>query len=73
MFQFAWNQSATRIGAEVLGLDDELGTIEQGKIADMVVSGANPLEDISMLGIPNNISIIMQSGKIVKCLNGEVS
>jgi len=59
-------ESATRIGAEVLGLDSELGTIEEGKIADMLVSDLDPLQDISVLENQNNISMVVQSGNIVK-------
>jgi len=38
---------ATRNGAEVLGLSEELGTITAGKSADFIVLDANPLEDIT--------------------------
>jgi imidazolonepropionase-like amidohydrolase len=39
-------QAATRNGARVLGRTADLGTLEPGKLADMVVLDANPLEDI---------------------------
>ncbi|HEX6051583.1 MAG TPA: amidohydrolase family protein, partial [Gemmatimonadaceae bacterium] len=39
-------ESATRKPAEWLGLADSLGTIERGKVADLVLLDADPLEDI---------------------------
>ncbi|HEY7819772.1 MAG TPA: amidohydrolase family protein, partial [Vicinamibacteria bacterium] len=42
-------ESATRIAAEALGAGDDLGTIEPGKIADLVVLGGDPTEDIRNL------------------------
>jgi imidazolonepropionase-like amidohydrolase len=39
-------QTATINPAHVLGMADSLGTIETGKLADLVVLDANPLEDI---------------------------
>jgi hypothetical protein len=40
-------QAATLNPARYRGMDDSLGTIEEGKLADMVLLNANPLEDIS--------------------------
>ncbi len=42
-------RSATLSGAEALGIDDELGTIEPGKLADLVVVAENPLNNFKVL------------------------
>ncbi|MAL17723.1 MAG: amidohydrolase [Balneola sp.] len=42
-------QSASLKGAEVLGVDDQLGTIEIGKLADMVIVDANPMKNLKVL------------------------
>ena len=39
-------EASTRNGAEAMGMLDELGTIEAGKLADVIVVAGNPLEDI---------------------------
>jgi imidazolonepropionase-like amidohydrolase len=41
--------SATRIPAEMMGIEDEVGTIEIGKRADLLILAGDPLEDISTL------------------------
>ncbi len=42
-------QSASLKGAEVLGVDNQLGTIEVGKLADMVIVDANPMANLKVL------------------------
>jgi imidazolonepropionase-like amidohydrolase len=51
--------AATRNGAEALGLEDELGTIEEGKLADVIVVTGNPLADINAL---KNVYIVIKGG-----------
>jgi imidazolonepropionase-like amidohydrolase len=54
--------SSTRWAAEILRIDDRLGTVEPGKLADLLILGADPMEDIA------NISMIQQvimAGKVV--------
>lgn len=59
-------QSATRIASQVLGLEKELGTIEEGKLADLIVVEGNPLEDVEILLKTEAIQLIIQDGKLVK-------
>src|SRR5690606_35672556 len=51
--------AATRNGAEALGLLDELGTLEEGKLADVIVVAGNPLADISAL---SNVYAVLKGG-----------
>lgn len=55
-------QAATRNAASYLGMLDKLGTIEQGKIADLVLLDANPLADI---GNTQKISAVVLSGRLI--------
>lgn len=58
--------SATKTNAELFGMEKEIGTVEEGKLADLIVVDGNPLEDISLLQFRNNLRIIMKGGEIVK-------
>ena len=55
-------KSATRVAAEALGVGDELGTIEVGKIADLVLLGGNPLENIENL---RKTEMVILNGRLV--------
>jgi imidazolonepropionase-like amidohydrolase len=55
--------SATKIAAELLKVDDKLGTINVGKLADIVAVKGNPLDDITLL---ENVSFVMKDGVVYK-------
>jgi len=42
-------RSATSVAAAINGLEDKLGTLQPGKLADVVVVDGNPLEDIDTI------------------------
>ena len=54
--------AATRDGAALCGRGDDLGTVEVGKIADLIVVDGNPLDDIENLG---NLQMVLKEGRIV--------
>lgn len=58
-------QAGTRVNAEMLGWDDRLGTLQAGKLADIIAIEGNPLEDISKL---ESVSFVMLGGKVIKSL-----
>lgn len=60
--------AATKTGSKLMMREDELGTLEKGKLADIIVCQGNPLEDIWLVSKPENIKIVMQDGIIKKKL-----
>lgn len=58
--------ASTKVSAECLGYDEEIGTVEAGKKADFIIVDDNPLNNIGLLKNPNNIKIVSIDGKIVK-------
>ena len=57
--------AATRDGAEMLKVGDITGTLEEGKFADLLVIGGNPLEDIRVIAV-DNMEVIMKEGAFVR-------
>lgn len=55
--------SATVNTAKLLGIDDTLGTLEAGKLADLIAVKGDPLADISVL---EQVQFVMKDGKIYK-------
>jgi len=58
--------SATRTNAELFGMADQIGTIEPGKLADLIVVNGNPLDDITILQDANNVVLVMREGAVLK-------
>jgi imidazolonepropionase-like amidohydrolase len=56
-------QAGTRVAAELMRWDDKLGTLETGKLADIIAVPGNPLTDISAL---ERVSLVMLGGKLLK-------
>ena len=60
--QFALH-TVTMVNAKILGLDNEIGSIEEGKKADLIVIENNPIEDLKNL---RNVMMVMHDGKLIK-------
>ncbi len=56
-------RSATAVTAELLGIAEEVGTLEVGKLADVIAVDGDPLEDISIL---QEVSFVMKEGVVYK-------
>ena len=61
-------QAGTRVNAEMLGWDDRLGTLEVGKLADIIAIKGNPLDNIDAL---KDVSFVMLGGRIIRTPGGQ--
>ena len=60
--------AGTKHAAECLKMEDKIGTIEKGKLADIIISKKDPIAHIKSLGNSDNIVLVLKDGKIVKDL-----
>ncbi len=58
--------ATTRTAAECMGWQDKVGTLEAGKLADIVISSQNPLADVRVLEKKENIAAVIQDGNVVR-------
>lgn len=58
--------SATRTNAELFGMGERIGTVEEGKAADLILVAGNPLDDVEILAQPDCIPVVIKAGVIAK-------
>jgi imidazolonepropionase-like amidohydrolase len=58
--------SATRVNAELFRMEKDIGSVEPGKYADLIVVQGNPLQDLRVFQNPDNLHLIMKGGTAYK-------
>jgi imidazolonepropionase-like amidohydrolase len=58
--------AATKLGSEAMRMQDRIGTLEPGKLADLIVVDGNPLEDITLLEDRRHITHVMKGGQFFR-------
>jgi len=61
-------QTGTINAAKILRMEEKIGSLNEGKLADIVVIKGNPLEDIDLLTDSVNVKMVMKDGKIEKMI-----
>ena len=56
-------QAVTRVNAEMLMMEDKIGTVEAGKFADIVAVDEDPFKDIETM---RRVSFVMKGGEVFK-------
>ena len=56
-------RAATQTASELLGMQDQVGTIEPGKFADIVALEGDPLADVTLL---QKVNFVMKGGQVYK-------
>jgi imidazolonepropionase-like amidohydrolase len=59
-------QMATRVAADASGLGDRVGTLEFGRLADVIVVNGDPLSDIGVMANWSNIAYVIRNGAVVR-------
>ena len=63
--------AATGNAARALGWDAWMGTLEDGKVADLIVHAKNPLEDLRALAAKESLRFVMKDGMVAACHAGD--
>jgi len=58
-------RAGTANAALTLGMEDEIGTLEEGKLADILVVNGDPLADIAVLQDRSRLEVVMKDGAVI--------
>ncbi|MEA5409463.1 amidohydrolase family protein [Haloarculaceae archaeon H-GB2-1] len=56
--------AGTQTAAELLGIENDVGTLEPGKSADVLVVDGDPLDDIEVFGREANPALVLKQGSV---------
>jgi imidazolonepropionase-like amidohydrolase len=63
-------RSATAVNAALFRLEDRIGTIEEGKDADLILVSGEPLDHVELLADPSCVPLVLKAGRVVKDAEG---
>jgi imidazolonepropionase-like amidohydrolase len=58
--------ASTKMGGQLLGMGDQLGTLEPGRLADLILVDGDPLADIGVVARPDRVKLVMKGGVVYK-------
>jgi imidazolonepropionase-like amidohydrolase len=58
--------SATRSNAHLFRMEDRIGTVEEGKLADLIAVQGNPVDEIGVLESSDNVVLVIKEGAVMK-------
>jgi imidazolonepropionase-like amidohydrolase len=47
-------------------MEDRIGTVEEGKDADLILVNGNPIEDVGVLVDPRNVALVVKGGEVMR-------
>ena len=66
-------EASTRVAAELLRRDHEIGTLEAGKLADLIAVDHDPLANPDRIGDPRTVRLVMKGGVVAKDLDARAA